>query len=110
DGQEDGDTTAVTSSTVGQVDQYGGFNTVGTPAAIVMAIGKMWARKTDVGARSGRMRWNSGGTVADSTAGPLSMTRGFLSDCRTVDPNTNLPWSAPALGPSGIDFGPMVAA
>ena len=93
---EDGDTSYVASSTVGQEDLYAIGDLVSTPANVfavqVCAIG----RKDDAGSRTITSAIKSGGSVYDhgsvKTLG-LGDTYSTLIDVWELDPNGNVAWT-----------------
>jgi hypothetical protein len=106
--QEDGDTSYVFDSTVGQVDQYTIAALATTPASIAFVKSFCFARKSDAGARGGQVEINSAGTTADSTATLLSTSYGYLWAVYPTDPHTAAAWGAAAV--NALLVGPKVSS
>jgi len=100
----DGDTTYVTSSTVGDLDLYGMEDLSFTPASIYAVQSSIIARKDDAADRAVRCNIKSGGTTANGTA--LGLAAGYQQrvTIHATDPNTAAAWTAS--GVNALQAGP----
>lgn len=90
---EDGSTTTVQSSTVGNEDQY---TTPGLPTVPSVIYGiqvRGYMEKSDSGARSGTMTISSGGTDVAGPSVALATTFENVVAQQDTDPNTGLAWT-----------------
>jgi hypothetical protein len=93
----DGDTTYVSSSTVGHRDLYELGNLSGVPAAIHAVAPVMIARKDDATTRAVALVTDSGGTV--TVGGNKAMTASYAryADILELNPDTGSAWDAAAV-------------
>lgn len=104
----DGDTTYNESSTTGHKDLHTHAN-LPTAASAVHGVQQMiYARKTDVGARTGRMVVRSNGTDYEGSDLTMLDTYQYFRQMRTVDPDTSAAWTASAV--DAIESGSKVQA
>lgn len=106
--QEDGDTSYVYSSTVGQADFYSLGALPSTPQAIVGTQLKAFAKKSDTGTRSLQMQLKSGATTTQSASVALGTSYGWVNRVDTTDPNTGAAWTG--AGVNAAQIGPLVSA
>lgn len=102
----DGDTSYVTSSTVGQVDEYGMTPIAvssGTVAGVQVLI---YARKNDAGTRTIAPVVREGGTDYVGTSQALSTSYVYLSQIYEADPATSAAWTISGI--NGDQFGVKV--
>lgn len=106
---EDGDSSYIYDSVVGDEDLYGNQAINITPASIIGVVGKMFCRKDNSGSRSGAIQLQSGGTTVNGTSTILSTTYGWLTTgFESTDPNTSAAWTQ--TGVSSALLGPKVTA
>jgi hypothetical protein len=105
---QNGDADYVFSGTPGHQDLYDLGDLAATPASIVAVQARMFARKTDSGARSGQIRVKSGATDVGGADTVLSTSYSWLSRVDVTDPNTGVPWTAAAV--NALQVGPKVTA
>ena len=100
----DGDTTYVTSSTVGDQDYYGMEDLSFTPAAIYAVQSSIIARKDDAADRAVRANIKSSASVANGTA--LGLAAGYQQrvTIHATDPNGGGAWTAS--GVNALQAGP----
>jgi len=90
----DGDTTYISTATVGHKSEFDMENLPVSPLAIVAVSTKMRASKTDVGAASVRSYVDSSGTeAAGVTHAPMDSVYNLKSDVFETDPNTAGVWT-----------------
>ncbi len=105
---EDGDTTYIFDSNVGDEDDFGIATLASTPTAIVAVQAKMFCKKSDAGARSGDLFLKSGASSVNFGSTALSSTYGYLNLPQTTDPNTAAAWTQS--GVNALTVGPKVTA
>src|SRR6266511_2408172 len=105
---EDGDTSYVYDSTNGHEDLYDLDHLAATPTSIIAVQSRMFAKKSDSGARNGQIRVKSGATEVGGTDTALSTTYTWLNRVDAVDPNTSAAWTASAV--NALQVGPKVTA
>lgn len=103
---QDGDSSYIYDSNVGDEDDFGIAPLATAPLAIIGAVGKMFVRKSDAGSRSGDLYLRSGASNINVGSGPLSTTAGFLSLLAPADPNTGAAWTASGI--NALTLGPKV--
>lgn len=106
--REDGDTTYIYDSTVGDEDLYGVAALTSTPASIIGVVAKMFCRKDASGGRSLSLHFKSGTTEVGGTATSLNTSYGWLTQAQMQDPNTSSPWTE--TGVNNILIGPKITA
>ena len=89
----DGDTTYVQGSTSGDLDLYEFEDLVGDPSAIFAVNAVMFAKKTDVGARTLNLTVKSGATQDDGAAVTLNTVYGRYERMLPLDPDGSIPWT-----------------
>jgi hypothetical protein len=108
DAQQDGATSYVYSSNVGDTDLYN-ITPIGvTPASTVAVTTRAFVQKSDAGSRSGKVVLKSGGTTVDTGSAPLSTTWAQMYRTDTVDPATGTAWTA--VGVNAAQIGVTVAS
>jgi hypothetical protein len=105
---QNGDTDYVFSGTPNHQDLYDLSDLATTPASILAVQARMFAKKTDSGARSGQIRVKSGATEAGGADTVLSTSYTWLSRVGVTDPNTGAAWTAAAV--NAAQLGPKVTA
>jgi hypothetical protein len=105
---ENGATSYVADSTVGDYDLYDVDDLVTIPSTILGVSLRAFLSKSDAGARSGKLTMKSGSTSHDTSAQVLSTTFQNLVEYIDVDPDTGSAWTAIAL--NAVQIGPKVAA
>ena len=105
--QQDGATTYVYDSNVGDADFYSIAPIAVTPASVVAVTTRGFMQKSDAGSRSGGVQMKSGGTTVQQT-GVLSTTWAWQWRTDTVDPATSAAWTPVAV--NNIQVGPYVSA
>lgn len=103
----DGDTTYVSTSTIGAKDLYTIAGLSSTPVSIFAANVVSFAEKTDASARSLYNSVTSGATVSDGTSQPLLTSYARYDRIMNVDPNTLAAWGAS--GVNNLLIGPKAA-
>jgi len=107
DSQEDGVTSYVYDSNVGDADFYGIASIGVTPAAVVAVTTRGFAQRSDAGSRSGAVQLKSGSTTVQSTnGGTLSTTFAWVWRTDLTDPATGAAWTPTAV--NNIQIGPTV--
>lgn len=106
--QQDGITTYVSDSNVGDADFYSIAATTGTPTSVVCVTTRGLAEKSDAGTRSAAVQLKSGATTVASTSTALNTSFGWLYRTDFNDPNTSAAWTA--AGVNGVQIGPVVTA
>jgi hypothetical protein len=106
--QEDGATSYVYDSNVGDADFYGIAALAVTPASVIAVTTRGFAEKSDAGTRSGAMQLKSGSTTVASTSTALSTSFGWLWRTDTTDPNTGAAWTPTAV--NNVQVGPTCTA
>lgn len=106
--KEDGDTTYIFDSTVGDEDLYGVSAMSSTPASIVGVIAKMFCRKDATGGRSIALQFKSGTTEVNGTTAVMNTGYGWLTQTQMQDPNTSAPWTE--TGVNNALLGPKIIA
>jgi len=106
--QQDGATTYVYDSTVGDADFYGIASIGGTPASTIAVTTRGFIQKSDAGTRNGAVQLKSSGVTVASTSTALSTTWGWLWRTDTTDPATGAAWGATAV--NNAQVGPTVTA
>jgi len=106
--QQDGATTYVYDSNVGDADFYG-IGSIGvTPASVVAVTTRGFIQKSDAGSRSGAVQLKSGSTTVQSTPGPVSTTFAWMWRTDVTDPATGAAWTP--TGVNNAQIGPTVTA
>jgi hypothetical protein len=105
---QNGDTDYVFSGTPNHQDLYDLGDLATTPSSILAVQSRMFAKKSDTGARSGQIWVKSGATEVGGTDTTLGTSYGWLARVDTVDPNTGAPWTAAAV--NALQVGPKVTA
>ena len=106
--QQDGATTYVYDSNVGDADFYG-IGAIGvTPASVVAVTTRGFIQKSDAGSRSGAVQLKSGSTTVQSTPGPVSTTFAWMWRTDVTDPATGAAWTP--TGVNNAQIGPTVTA
>lgn len=104
--QQDGATSYVYDSNVGDADFYAIAALSGTPASTVAVTTRGFFEKSDAGTRNAAVQLKSGATTVTSTSTALSTSFGWLYRTDLTDPNTSAAWSATAV--NNIQIGPVV--
>lgn len=89
----DGDTTYVSSSTIGQQDLYNFTNISGAATSVLGIQRIVVARKDDAGTRLIKPIYKGGGTIFQGTAVSLTSSYVWLLDTLEADPATSSPWT-----------------
>lgn len=88
------DTDYVEDGTVGHIDSYAMSNLPTVPNGVKALVVRAVGRKTDAGAKTGRIGVRSGTTNYESSDIALPASYALLSDSiRVVDPNTSAAWT-----------------
>lgn len=103
---EDGDTSYVFSSTVGQSDLYSIASLPFAPNSITGVNLRIFARKTDAGARDGSGQIKSGVTTVTTATVALAQTYENLNTFFATDPATGAAWAPSAV--NAMEIGPVV--
>jgi hypothetical protein len=107
--QEDGLTTYVQDSTVGDADFYGTTPLALSPATVIATVVRGYLTKADAGSAAAVMQIKSGATtVATPRAAPATNVFQWAWRTDLVDPNTGAAWSSAAV--DNVQFGPQVVA
>jgi len=104
--QQDGTTTYVYDSNVGDADFYGIASLPTTPASTICVTTRAFLQKSDAGTRSSAVQLKSGSTTVTSPSTP--MTTGVSWNYRTdfTDRPTGAAWTA--TGVNNVQIGPIV--
>jgi hypothetical protein len=105
--QEDGDTTYVSSTTVGANDLYTITPLATVPVSVVAVQTRGFVRKSDAGVRMAEVQLKSGAATVTSAPFALSTSYQNVTRLDAVDPNTGATWTA--AGVNAIQIGPVVA-
>lgn len=107
--QEDGSTSYVYSSTVGQNDLYNIGSITTTPVNILGVVTRGYFQKSDAGTRNCTVQVKSGSTTVQgtSTALPAGSWQ-WISRTDLTDPATSAAWTA--TGVNNLQIGPVVVA
>jgi hypothetical protein len=103
---QDGATSYVFDSTVGDADFYAIAPIGVTPASVIAVTTRGFVQKSDAGSRSGAVQLRSGGTTVASPTTALGTTFGWLWRVDQTDPATGAAWT-PA-GVNSVQIGPTV--
>jgi hypothetical protein len=103
-----GDTDYVFSSTVAATEMYDTADLHLTPLAIIGAVARVFVKKNDAGARSGRVVAKSGATEVVGTDTALPTTYTYLAVNMPTDPATGTAWTL--AGINGVQVGSRVTA
>jgi hypothetical protein len=106
--QQDGATSYVYDSNVGDADFYNIATMTSTPTSTIAVTTRGFLEKSDAGSRSGAMRLKSGGTTVSTGSAALSTTWAWMWRTDTVDPATSAAWT-PA-GVNNAQIGPTCTA
>lgn len=106
--QQDGATSYVYDSNVGDADFYAIAALSGTPASTVAVTTRGFFEKSDAGTRNAAVQLKSGGTTVTSTSTALSTSWGWLYRVDLVDPATGSAWTA--TGVNNAQIGPTCTA
>lgn len=106
--QQDGATSYVYDSNVGDADFYGIAALAGTPASTIAVTTRGFFEKSDAGTRNAAVQLKSGATTVQSTSTALSTSFGWLWRTDTVDPATGAAWTA--TGVNNVQIGPITTA
>jgi hypothetical protein len=106
--QQDGVTSYVYSSNVGDTDLYNIASIGVTPASTIAVTTRAFVQKSDAGSRSGKVVLKSGSTTVDTGSAPLSTTWAQMWRTDTVDPATGTAWTA--VGVNAAQIGVTVAS
>jgi hypothetical protein len=98
----------VFSSTPGNQDLYELGDLTTTPSSILAVQARMFARKSDSGARSGQIRVRSAATEVGGADTMLSTSYAWLSRVDVTNSNTGTAWTAAAV--DALQIGPKVTA
>jgi hypothetical protein len=104
--QQDGATSYVYDSTVGDADFYGIAAIAVTPASVVATTVRGFVQKSDAGSRSGAVQLKSGATTVNSGGIALSTSFGWLYRTDQTDPATGAAWTP--TGVNNVTIGPVV--
>lgn len=100
--QQDGATSYVYSSTVGQSDLYGLSSLSATPGGVIGVVTRVLAEKSDAGTRTIVGQLKSGSTTVQTTATVLNTVWGWAYRTDLVDPATGSAWTATAVNNAQI--------
>jgi len=103
--RQNGDTSYVSTSGIGNIDQYNVTPLAVTPLSIIAVQTKMVTRMDDAGPHQVKSRLTSGATASDSATLTLSTNYQWLQQVYAVDPNTAAAWSAANL--NAVKIGPV---
>jgi hypothetical protein len=106
--QQDGATSYVSSSTVGQADLYGIAPISATPSSVVAVVTRGLAQKTDAGTRNIGLNLRSGATTSSGASTALNTSFGWISRTDLTDPATSAAWTA--TGVNNLQIGATVTA
>ena len=104
--QQDGATTYVYDSNVGDNDLYAIAPLSGTPASTIAVTTRGFMEKSDAGTRNAAVQLKSGATTVQSPSTALSTSWGWLYRTDTTDPATGAAWTATAV--NNAQIGPRV--
>jgi hypothetical protein len=96
--QQDGASSYVYSSTVGQSDLYAIAPIGSTPSTIVGVTTRAYCEKSDAGTRNLAVQLQSGATNVQSPSTALGTSWNWIARNDLVDPNTSAAWT-----PSGVN-------
>lgn len=105
---QDGATSYVYDSNVGDADFYGIAAIAGTPASTIAVTTRGFFEKSDAGTRNAAVQLKSGSTTVQSTSTALSTSFGWLWRTDTTDPATGAAWTA--TGVNNVQIGPITTA
>lgn len=105
---EDGATSYVFDSNVGDADFYSLAALAGTPASTVCVTTRGFFEKSDAGTRNAAVQIKSGSTTVTSASTALATSWGWLWRVDINDPNTSAAWTAVAV--NNAQIGPIVTA
>ena len=108
DNPNDGDTTYVASSTVGNSETYKYPALPGNTTRVLAVVGTPIARKDDAGGRSLAAHVRSGTVEADGPSSALSTTYAIYEQVMETNPVTGAAWDVPTF--NAAEFGPKLAA
>lgn len=104
---EDGDTTYISDSTVGDIDSYTFAAPAGTITVEALQMVTV-ARKTDAGTRDLAFNYRHGASDVAGTAKHLSQSYQVFTEIKETNPGTSVAWTQADI--SADDFGCKVAA
>lgn len=105
---EDGSASYLQDANVGDKDLYTSAGLSVTPTAILGVSLKVFAAKSDSGARSGAPTMTSGSTVQDGPTTVLSTSYAYMNQVQDTDPATGAAWTPSAV--NALKFGMKVVA
>jgi hypothetical protein len=106
--QQDGATTYIYDSNIGDADMYGISALAASPATTLGVVTRAFAQKSDAGTRGACVQMKSGGTTVQGPAIILGTSWSPLYRVDTVDPATSAAWSAAAV--NNLQIGVQVTA
>lgn len=105
--QQDGATSYVYSSNVGDADFYGIAPIAVTPASVVAVTTRGFVQKSDAGSRSGGVQLKSGSSTVQGV-GVLSTTWSWQFRCDQLNPATGAAWTPTEV--NNVQIGPICSA
>lgn len=106
--QQDGTTSYVYDSNIGDNDLYTIAASATTPQSTVCVTTRGFFEKSDAGTRGAAVQLKSGGTTVQSTSTALNTVWGWLWRTDLTDPNTSAAWTATAV--NNVQVGPICTA